>query len=473
MDNKLTLPKISSHRVTTSYDKRIAVNRSPKIKKFNDIFLNREHLNHKGNQLQLSIEERKREKIMRNYKHFDLLTSKSNISNCYQRLINPYDEYFKRLDFLDPLDPNFDMLKVRDDYLKKKLQNQINDKLSIMKVNEEESNFKKFVLNDFLNDRNKNTSQIKVKFFSKHYSEKDKSTINFNNEINLLSSGKTNFSSTSPKEKVKFQVNSTSNIIGKSIGNLESKMIHVSSYNTQSEINFKDMKELKETKDSLNLNYNNIENEVLQSKQELGDLNTNQGMNYYNMTILDEDDEENKKLNKETSSKNIQKMFNEIKSKNNDYLKRMENLAKEKKFEAKSKELTEYNEDLSNKIKENYDIIKQLDSEIMDCTAEIILNQNQINQKTKEFNEYIRRKINLTDEKSSVVVVHKIEENDILREEQAKHNEQVNEISETIKEIEEEIAQLTEEKKIIREKISELQKSIDSKEEELKLIRKQ
>ena len=336
-------------------------------------------------------EDTEEDKIKNNYKNFRLLTEKSNYSNSLKRILNPYDKYFKRIEFLDPLNYNEEMLKIRDDYEKKKISHQISSKHLQSSENRHHSLSKSYL----------------VKAFFKNMNSKNSYMIN-------------KFGHLVPYEKINTE---TSNLKKYS---------------------------------SISINKNS---------SEIGDENLK---NY----LPDIDDEKNS-INKKQTEQERLKVLDNIKFQNSDYLKRMENLAKEKKFEQRSQALKENNNIMTVGIDKNYILVRSIDSEIFNKNAEISVLKQKIRAINIAHEQFLEaKKLFGLEGKNSIAIVHKLEIDDMVKQEIQKKNEKCQEIENLISDLENETVQFKIEKKEVRDAIEELQRKVKENNIELHEINK-
>jgi hypothetical protein len=162
---------------------------------------------------------------------------------------------------------------------------------------------------------------------------------------------------------------------------------------------------------------------------------------------------------------NVRGLLEDMKLKNSNFLTKIENLAKEKKYEKELAELVNLRDQSHKSKDENFELIKNFDNSILEKIAEISMNNNKIKAIQNEYDAFMKEKM-FNDEKSSVIVIQKVEE--IHKSDfhiRIKYIEQINET------IESEIDLIKNNKLEIRQRIHEIDNSMNLYSEKIEIIR--
>lgn len=328
----------------------------------------------------LTSDDAKLINVVKNFKNYDLLNPLSNSSNNLTNITSHLDMYIERLSFLNPTESLIGMSKIKDKFIMKKIQTEINERIHIT------GNKKK--------DENIEQSQVLKEFLKKN--EYDK------------------------YYKIPFDIDV-----------------------------FNPLK---------------YKNDIFHSDDKVK-----------NKLILsvDEQDKSNSNI-KKTEKIDIKQILLDVKNKNNDFLNKFENSIKEKTFETRLKKLNEDNEITKTKIVSYFDEIKNLESKIIDKSAEITINEGKIKKLEEDFEEYIKAKrLALLEEKSSVIVIHKEEEDMYFLKDKQEFNNLLTEFKNENLSISNEIEELKKEKQNLRLKIKKMEDEKKEITNEINTIRKE
>ena len=281
-------------------------------------------------------------KLLKNFKNYQLLIPKSNCQNRLDSIVNFTEEYVKKISYLDPTDPNYELFNLKSCYLsrimaKEKGEKYFQKKLEtkknlppISKIVNSNNNFRKVKINS----NNKNNNNIRSNTYNKK-----RNTVESKRKINL--EDKNN----SPIKGV-FINNSSNNI---------------NQYNTLSPIKLKDK----------------------------SDLN-----------------------NKEIF--NMEKIVSELKAKNTSYLNKLNNITTEKNLEEKIKKLNNENLNFKENIDKTQKSINNLNIDISDAKSQISVINIKKDKLNKNYQKLISNNI-FDDPTSNVVLIHKAENNEIIK----------------------------------------------------------
>ena len=167
---------------------------------------------------------------------------------------------------------------------------------------------------------------------------------------------------------------------------------------------------------------------------------------------------------------NMEKIVHELKSKDSTAINKLENLNKETKWEDSMKELREINTKSTQDAKGLYSLLKDLETELIEKQSDLTIVKNKQTQLEAEYLKRLNKK-SYEEIKSSVVIIHKEEENEHLLKMKQLFNTKIEEYTSKKRNIEEHIIKIKLEIANIRQVIKGLREKIENNKKELKQIR--